>query len=154
MIEVDATVADGQFDVALDNFQGHGFAVRMVAPADNPAVALLEGGGMTVRLSSSGSRWPGDLAIAPLVPVFELSRLADTGWGIGRAGMLHRDLLPSRQGGRFIASHIRISDAGPVPDDVHFHNIRFQLIFCAAGWVRLVYEGQGDAFVLAAGDCV
>ena len=68
--------------------------------------------------------------------------------------MLYRDLLPSRQGGRFIASHIRIPDAGPVPDEVHFHNIRFQLIFCVAGWVRLVYEDQGDEFVLNAGDCV
>ena len=29
-----------------------------------------------------------------------------------------------------------------MPDEVHFHNIRFQLIFCVAGWVRLVYEGQ------------
>ena len=68
--------------------------------------------------------------------------------------MLYRDLLPNRQGGRFIASHIRISDAGPVPDEVHYHNVQFQLIFCVAGWVRLVYQGQGEPFVLNAGDCV
>ena len=124
-------------------------------PADDPAIALLEGSGMTIRLVSGDAEWPGsDVAMPPLVPAFELSRLADTGWGVGRAGMLYRDLLPSRQGGRFIASHIRIPDAGPVPDEVHFHNIRFQLIFCVAGWVRLVYEDQGDDFVLNAGDCV
>jgi quercetin dioxygenase-like cupin family protein len=93
-------------------------------------------------------------AVPRLVPAFELTRIADTGWDVGRAEMLYRDLLPSRQGGRFIASHIRIPDAGPVPDEVHYHNIRFQLIFCVAGWVRLVYQGQGDPFVLAAGDCV
>jgi mannose-6-phosphate isomerase-like protein (cupin superfamily) len=92
--------------------------------------------------------------VPALVPAFELSRLADNGWAVGRAEMLYRDLLPSRQGGRFIASHIRIPDAGPVPDEVHYHDIRFQLIFCVAGWVRLVYQGQGDPFVLAAGDCV
>jgi hypothetical protein len=31
--------------------------------------------------------------------------------GVGRAGMRYRDLLPDRQGGRFIASHIAISTA-------------------------------------------
>jgi mannose-6-phosphate isomerase-like protein (cupin superfamily) len=28
------------------------------------------------------------------------------------------------------------------------------MIFCAKGWVRLVYEDQGEPFVLEAGDCV
>ena len=124
-------------------------------PADDPAVALLEGDGLAIRLVSGDAEWPdGDVAVPTLVPAFELSRLADTGWGAGRAGMLYRDLLPSRQGGRFIASHIRIPDAGSVPDEVHFHNVRFQLIFCVAGWARLVYEDQGDEFILNAGDCV
>ncbi len=50
-------------------------------------------------------------------------------WHAGRAGMLYRDLIPNRQGGRFIASHIRIPDGGPVPDYVHFHKVRFQMIF-------------------------
>jgi len=76
------------------------------------------------------------------------------GFAIGRASMGYRDLVPGRQGGRFIASHIRIPDAGPVPDYVHFHKVRFQLIFVYRGWVRLVYEDQGDPFVMQAGDCV
>jgi mannose-6-phosphate isomerase-like protein (cupin superfamily) len=41
-----------------------------------------------------------------------------------------------------------------VPDYVHFHKIRFQMIFCRTGWVRLVYEDQGPPFVMRAGDCV
>ena len=153
-LDVDAAVAVGRFEQALDEFRHLGFAVRMISPADDPAVALLEGQGMTVRLVSGDAAWPGEAPMPPLVPAFELSRIADTGWGVGRAGMLYRDLLPSRQGGRFIASHIRVPAAGPVPDEVHFHNIRFQLIYCVAGWVRLVYQGEGDPFVLAAGDCV
>ena len=28
------------------------------------------------------------------------------------------------------------------------------MIFCKAGWVRVVYEDQGPPFVLEAGDCV
>jgi quercetin dioxygenase-like cupin family protein len=72
----------------------------------------------------------------------------------GRAGMRYRDLLPDRWGGRFVASHITIPDGGVVPDYVHFHKVRFQMIFVKAGWVRLVYEGQGDPFVMVAGDCV
>ncbi len=75
-------------------------------------------------------------------------------WGVGRAGMLYRDLIPDRLGGAIIASHIRIPEGGPVPDQVHFHTIRFQLIFCHRGWVRVVYEDQGPPFVLEAGDCV
>jgi quercetin dioxygenase-like cupin family protein len=84
---------------------------------------------------------------------FVLSRMADS-WGIGRAGMQYRDLIPSRLGGRFIASHIRIPVGGPVPDYVHFHRIRFQMIYCKTGWARLVYEDQGEEFLFHAGDCV
>ncbi len=68
--------------------------------------------------------------------------------------MNYRDLVPGRQGGSIIASHIRIPAGGPVPDYVHFHKIRFQMIYCYKGWVRLVYEDQGPPFKLAAGDCV
>jgi mannose-6-phosphate isomerase-like protein (cupin superfamily) len=75
-------------------------------------------------------------------------------WGTGRAGMQYRDLIPSRLGGRFIASHIRIPQGGEVPDYVHFHKIRFQMIYCKAGWAKLVYEDQGEPFLLEAGDCV
>jgi quercetin dioxygenase-like cupin family protein len=87
---------------------------------------------------------------------FVLSRMpADrAAWGVGRAGMQYRDLIPDRLGGRYIASHIMIPDGGPVPDYVHYHHVRFQLIFCKAGWVRVVYEDQGPSFVLEAGDCV
>ena len=63
-------------------------------------------------------------------------------FGVGRAGMLYRDLLPDRAGGAVIASHIRIPSGGPVPDYVHFHRVAFQLIFCLDGWVDVVYEGQ------------
>ena len=87
--------------------------------------------------------------------VFGITRARDVdAWITGRAGMQYRDLIPERYGGRFIASHIRISEGGPVPDYVHFHKIRFQMIFCKAGWVRVVYEDQGEPFVMHAGDCV
>ena len=95
------------------------------------------------------------LVVPPVTPAFLVRRLADnTPWIIGRAGMAYRDLIPGRLGGSIIASHIRIPDAGPVPDMVHYHLVGFQLIYCYSGWVRLVYEDQGPAFVLAAGDCV
>jgi quercetin dioxygenase-like cupin family protein len=78
----------------------------------------------------------------------------DDGWGTGRAGMQYRDLIPNRLGGRYIASHIRIPQGGPVPDYVHFHQVGFQMIYCKHGWVRVVYEDQGPPFVMHAGDCV
>ncbi len=87
---------------------------------------------------------------------FILSRFdaSANGWNVGRAGMQYRDLIPSRLGGRFIASHIRIPDGGEVSDYVHFHKLRFQMILCKRGWARLVYEDQGEPFLMRAGDCV
>ena len=93
--------------------------------------------------------------LPPLAQTFVVSRLDQhTDWVVGRAGMRFRDLIPDRQGGRFIASHIHIPDGGPVPDYVHFHYVRFQMIYCYSGWARLVYQDQGPPFVLQAGDCV
>lgn len=84
-----------------------------------------------------------------------LTRAGDpANWQIGRAGMHYRDLLPQRHGGAFIASHIRIPEGGPLADYVHHHGIRFQVIFCRKGWVRVVYEGQGEPFDMSPGDCV
>src|SRR6185369_11340285 len=95
------------------------------------------------------------LETPPTQHAFVVRRLKDNSpWVIGRAGMRYRDLIPGRLGGSIIASHIRIPDAGPVPDMVHYHTVGFQLIFCYHGWVRLVYEDQGPPFLLNAGDCV
>ncbi len=95
------------------------------------------------------------LVVPPVVPSFVLSENGERAkWGTGRAGMRYRDLVPDRQGGSFIASHIQIPEGGPVPDYVHFHKVRFQMIYCYKGWARLVYEDQGPPFVLNAGDCV
>jgi catechol 2,3-dioxygenase-like lactoylglutathione lyase family enzyme len=73
------------------------------------------------------------LEVPPLKPSFVLTPLADEPWLTGRAGMQYRDLIPDRQGGRFVASHIRIPDGGPVRDYVHFHRVRFQMIYCYKG---------------------
>ncbi|KAJ3108391.1 hypothetical protein HDU96_007542 [Phlyctochytrium bullatum] len=76
------------------------------------------------------------------------------GWVIGRAGMQYKDLIPGRLDGACIASLIRIPGGGPVPDYAHFHNIRFQIIWVKRGWVKVVYEDQGEPFVMEAGDGV
>ena len=68
--------------------------------------------------------------------------------------MRYRDLVPDRQGGRFIASHIRIDAAGEVPDYVHYHRVHFQFLYCRRGRVRVVYEDQGPPFDFVAGDCI
>ncbi|MDH3678369.1 MAG: cupin domain-containing protein [Acidimicrobiia bacterium] len=107
-------------------------------------------GGTTIEVLAADRQ----LDLPPVEPRFELSRFDAATFGTGRASMAYRDLLPARQGGRFIASHIRIADAGPVPDYVHHHRIRFQMIYCLRGWVRVVYEDQGLPFVMEPGDCV
>lgn len=95
------------------------------------------------------------LDLPPICQSFVLSNIAGPlSFNEGRAGMSYRDLIPGRQGGRFIASHIRIEEGGPVADYNHYHNVRFQMIYCYKGWVRVAYQGQGSDFVLHAGDCV
>ena len=95
------------------------------------------------------------LVLPPEQQSFVLNRISgEAVWQVGRAGMQYRDLIPDRQGGRFIASHIRIPKGGLVPDYVHFHKIRFQMIYCYKGWVRVVYDEQGPPFVMHSGDCV
>jgi quercetin dioxygenase-like cupin family protein len=86
---------------------------------------------------------------------FVLNR-ADGGspWIAGRAGLRYRDLIPDRLGGRFIASQIALPRGGPVGDYVHFHQLRFQMIYCRSGWVKVVYQDQGAPFVMKEGDCV
>jgi len=142
-----------------------GFKLGLIHPADDPRVAELNGYGLAVRLvrdenpsdtvlviksseealatkprqSPGGTqlRWEKDttpLELPPTQHQFEVRTLKDSApWVIGRAGMHYRD---------------------PVPDMVHYHTVGFQLIYCVAGWVKLVYEDQGDEFYLRPGDCV
>ena len=167
----------------LPFYEGLGFRLDQIWPADDPAVAIISGHGLRIRLKRGAAEAPGTIRLlgdearealtapsgvrvefAPLVETMEqpatqhafmTRRLADQApWVIGRAGMNYRDLIPDRLGGAIIASHIRILDEGPVPDMVHYHTVGFQLIFCHAGWVDLVYEDQGPQFRLSAGDCV
>jgi quercetin dioxygenase-like cupin family protein len=145
-------------DRAIALFSRLGFRLDTIFPADAPAVAALTGHGTRLRLVRAGADDPGDPGDptdAPaLRPSFQLVHGGGSAWHTGRAGMQYRDLIPDRQGGRYIASHIRILDGGPVPDYVHFHTIAFQIIYCYRGWVRVVYEDQGEPFAMQAGECV
>jgi quercetin dioxygenase-like cupin family protein len=128
-----------------------GFRVEMIVPADSPRTAVVSGCGVTLRLESETE--VGTTTVYE--PEFVVNRHgANDQWNEGRAGMQYRDLIPGRLGGRLIASHIRIPEGGETADYVHYHKVRFQMIYCKAGWVRVVYEDQGPAFILQAGDCV
>ncbi len=113
---------------------------------------MLSRNGETCRLTTKpGSERPSG-ELPPFVPEFVITRGGES--GKGRAGMLYRDLIPRRLGGRYIASHITIADGGPVSDWIHFHRIAIQMIYVRSGWVRVVYEDQGEPFVMNEGDLV
>lgn len=151
--------ADAPRDVTL-TLAGASICVRL-AERDEPGRMIVRDGAITepvTRTAPNGTQVEFrsdsvDVVAPAAVPSLSIVR-ADDDFGIGRAGMGYRDLLPDRWGGAFIASHILIADGGEVPDYVHFHRVRFQMIFCARGWVDLVYEDQGEPFRLLAGDCV
>jgi quercetin dioxygenase-like cupin family protein len=142
-------VADVQAAIAAH--EQLGFRLDMIMPADEPRLALMSRDGESLRLEREGARIEA-VSRAPLQ--FQIAPAARGNWSSGRAGMAYRDLIPGRLGGRVIASLIRIAHAGPVPDYVHRHAVRFQMIYCRRGWVRVVYEDQGPAFVMHEGDCV
>jgi quercetin dioxygenase-like cupin family protein len=138
--------------LAIGDLEREGFRLDVIYPADDPATALLSRAGDSVRVTTPGAPPLAD-GLPPFTPEFVLTK-AGASAGQGRAGMLYRDLIPGRLGGRYIASHITISQGGPVADWVHFHRILVQLIFIRRGWVRVVYEDQGEPFVMEAGDLV
>jgi quercetin dioxygenase-like cupin family protein len=116
--------------------------------AEHPAPIILPAAAPEFTLSSPS--YKGGVAAASADGVV----LPTVNWSEGRAGMLYRDLVPGKAGGRFIASHIRIPNGGETADYVHYHRVRFQMIYCVSGWARLVYEDQGPPFIMNAGDCI
>jgi quercetin dioxygenase-like cupin family protein len=151
-------------------YASSGGAVELVrADVDRPAVITIDAersdrldlvspSGSVVTMRSVTERMNQPFGAAMEVPTnaatLAIVAPSDGSFGPGRAGMEYRDLLPDRWGGRFIASHIRITEGGDVADWVHFHKIRFQMIYVAAGWVDVVYEDQGEPFRMTEGDCV
>lgn len=146
-------IACTDLDAAIEYFTTHrGYRLDMIMPADAPRVALLSTADGAVRLVRDGEprAEPRHEAAGLLIERAQRPHR----WVAGRAGMHYRDLIPSRLGGRCIASHIRIPVGGPVPDYVHYHHVDFQMIYCRRGWVRVVYQDQGPPFVMRPGDCV
>jgi quercetin dioxygenase-like cupin family protein len=153
--------ADGPRTAIL---KGHSLSIRLeVGGAGDPgAIRLLSTNAQSwgTFIAPNGTKVEVVDADPPLVlppnkASFAVSKLTgDESWVVGRAGMCYRDLVPDRQGGRFIASHIQIPEGGPVPDYVHFHKVHFQMIYCYKGWVKVVYEDQGEPFIMHEGDCV
>lgn len=141
-------------DDEIERLRGEGWRLDIIYPADDPHSAVLSRAAEQVRITSRpGSNGPSSL-LPPFEPAALLRRAGDDSGASGRAGMFYRDLIPGRLGGRYIASHIRIEEAGPVADWVHYHRVAVQLICVIQGWVKLIYEGQGGAFVARAGDVV
>jgi quercetin dioxygenase-like cupin family protein len=150
-------------DRAIELMTRLGLRLDTIFPADDPSVAVLSGAGASIRLVRSDAvtadaahvpELTDPAELPPRPPSLLVVQPVDAAWKTGRAGMRYRDLIPYRLGGRYIGSHIAIPDGGPVPDYVHHHAIHFQLIYCYRGWVRVVYEDQGEPFVMQAGDCV
>jgi quercetin dioxygenase-like cupin family protein len=169
-------------EATVDFLERLGFRLEEIAPADDPAEALMTGHGLRLVLDrayrgeaelvlpTGGTLAPGRylgpaglvvevagpraMNASPPAPAFVHTRHAETPFHEGRAGLLYRDLLPSRLGGRWVASHIRAARGGPVNDRVHHHGVRLQLIYCLSGESELVYEDQGPPFTFRAGDLV
>ena len=138
------TIPSNNLDDAIEEYKQLGYRLDMIFPADNPREALMSKDGETIRQMLENH--PAAEA-APLL-------CKEGSWIKGRAGMEYRDLIPDRLGGKVIASHIRLTKGGEVPDYVHYHKVDFQMIYCKRGRIKVVYEDQGPPFWLETGDCV
>jgi quercetin dioxygenase-like cupin family protein len=149
----DLELVCADFNPALDLLRRLGLRLEILYPADDPHTAILTHQGTRLRLTSRPDAPRPTADLPEFRPEFVVTQ-AGIASGEGRAGMHYRDLIPGRLGGRYIASHIVIAEGGPVADWVHFHRIAFQLICVRKGWVRVLYEDQGEPIVMAAGDMV
>ena len=146
-------------DEAIEHYTKQlGYRLDMIRPADAPREAVVSKDGESLRLiasSKSSVQSPGSQDVADLgLETLDVGPASESEWIVGRAGMEYRDLIPGRLGGKVIASHIRLTKGGEVPDYVHYHKIDFQMIYCKRGRIRVVYEDQGPPFWLETGDCV
>ncbi|HUF04269.1 MAG TPA: cupin domain-containing protein [Aridibacter sp.] len=149
------TIDCDDLEFALSEFiDKQEYRLFSIFPADEPRRAIVERDGTYVMLEKKADPGSEEPKTSAELRGIVVTLPDDSEWHEGRAGMLYRDLLPCRAGGRLIASQIRIPDGGPVPDYVHFHKVAFQVIFCLKGSCRLVYEYQGEPFDFSAGDCV
>ena len=149
--EVELICSD--FSAALDLLRQAGLRLDLIHPADAPHTAVLSSSDGKVRLTANPDEAYLSDDLPEFRPEFVLTRSAGAPRQ-GRAGMSYRDLIPSRLGGRYAASEIVIESAGPVADWTHFHRVALQLIYVRRGWVKVVYEDQGEPFVMEAGDLV
>jgi mannose-6-phosphate isomerase-like protein (cupin superfamily) len=92
--------------------------------------------------------------------LFSANLAKDAVWKSGlRSFMEYRDLgVEKATHGDFRAHVIRIKKDGPGAHDLHTtglhqHQCDFQMFFILKGWMRFVYEGQGE-HTFHAGDCV
>ena len=107
-----AVIPVDDLGAAIERFEAEGYRLVTTSPADAPRIADLDGPEWLVRLDTTATEAavitaePRPLIVPDLVPELVISRAADAEPSVGRAGMQYRDLIPSRLGGRFIASHI------------------------------------------------
>jgi mannose-6-phosphate isomerase-like protein (cupin superfamily) len=92
--------------------------------------------------------------------LFSVSRAEGAVYKTGlRSFMEYRDLgVEAATHGRFRAHVIRIKKDGPGAHDLHTtglhrHECDFQMFYVLKGWIKLVYEGEGE-HTFHAGDCV
>ena len=150
---MEAVITCDYLDDAIDHYTTQlGYRLDMIKPADAPREALLsKDGEVPLRLVSEPPPSGGGPNITANWPP---AHADGSDWIVGRAGMEYRDLIPGRLGGKVIASHIRLTTGGEVPDYVHYHKVDFQMIYCKFGRIKVVYEDQGPPFWLETGDCV
>jgi mannose-6-phosphate isomerase-like protein (cupin superfamily) len=92
--------------------------------------------------------------------LFSVSRAKDAVYKTGlRSFMEYRDLgIEGATHGRFRAHVIRIKPESTGAHDLHTtglhqHQCDFQMFYVLKGWIKFVYEGQGE-HTFHAGDCV
>src|SRR3954462_10131303 len=97
------------FASALDLLRRLGPRFDMLYPADDPHTALLSYQGLRLRLTSRPEAPRPATDLPGFRPEFLVTH-SGNGSVEGRAGMEYRDLIPSRLGGRYVASHITIGE--------------------------------------------
>lgn len=80
--------------------------------------------------------------------------LDDERWTPLRGASKQRQLIPEGYPGEMAAIHFQAALPSTLNNSVHFHDLKFQLLYVRRGSITMAYESQGPSLDLVEGDCV
>ena len=86
---------------------------------------------------------------------FKITRANENDFDAGLRGFFaYKNLgIEEATSGNFGANVIKAIEGKHANGEWHYHKLNFQMVYILKGWVKFIYEGEGE-FTFRKGDCV